>query len=91
MTTWDGGADEVVSLLSRMQPKFLTKPTTGTMTNYYRDALGDTLTSDQTVTMDSKGRFDILRAANWHRATFSFTGDVEMSGLRTDIEADSDE
>lgn len=91
LTTWDAGADEVVSLLSRLQPKFLTKPSSATGTNYYRSNLGDSLTADQMVTMDAKGRFDFLRSANWHRAVLSFIGNVEMAGLRADIQEDGDE
>ena len=91
MITGDYGSDEMISLLSRVQPQFLTKPTAATMTNYYRDNLGDSLSSDTAVSMDSKGRFDVYnggRSANWHRASFSFTGDVEMPGIRADLQED---
>ncbi len=94
ITTWDAGADEEVSLLSRVQPLFLTRPTSATMTNYYRDNLGDSLTSDTAVTMDAKGRFDINnggRSANWHRAIFSFTGDLETPGLNAELVQDGRE
>jgi hypothetical protein len=91
MTTGDAGADEGLLLLSRVQPLFLRKPTLGQMTNFYRDNLGAALTQDQTVSMDSKGRFDVLRSANWHRAQFSFTGDVEIPSVRAELEPDGDE
>lgn len=88
MTTGDYGSDEFFSLLSRVQPAFLTRPSSGTMTNYYRNNLGDALTQDQSVSMDSKGRFDVLRSAQWHRAAFTFSGNVEMPGIRAEIQED---
>jgi hypothetical protein len=91
MTTGDYGTDEFVSLLSRVQPLFLTRPTSATMTNYYRENLGDALTSDTASVMDSKGRFDVVnggRSANWHRALFEFTGPVEMPGIRAEMQED---
>lgn len=91
LTTGDYGADESVSLLSRVQPRFLTKPTSATMTNYYKDSLGGSLTTDQTVNMDSKGRFDVLRSAQWHRARLDFTGSVVVPALRADLQPDGDE
>jgi hypothetical protein len=91
MTTGDMGADELISLLSRVQPAFLRKPTQAQMTNYYRSTLSGALTQDQTVVMDSKGRFDVLRSANWHRLVFSFTGEIETPALRTEIQEDGDE
>jgi hypothetical protein len=91
MTTGDYGSDEVSSLLSRVQGRFLTKPSSATMTNYYRDSLGGTLTTDQTVAMDSRGRFDVLRDAMWHRATMNFTGPVVMPGMRAEFGAGGDE
>lgn len=91
MITGDYGSDEFLSLLSRVQPLFTTKPTTGEMTNYYRENLGDDLTQDQTVEMDSLGRFDVLRSSRWHRASFSFTGNVEMPGIRAEMQEDGSE
>jgi hypothetical protein len=86
MVMGDYGSDEFVSLLSRAQPLFTTKPTTATMRNFYRANLGDSITTDQDVVMDVKGRFDVLRRANWHRPQFEFIGDVEFGALRLDLE-----
>jgi hypothetical protein len=38
--------------------------------------------------MDSKGRFDVLRSSNWHRAAFAFTGEVEMPELNAELQQD---
>ena len=94
METGDYGSDEFVSFLSRVQPLFLTKPASAMMVNKYRDNLGDPLTADTAVAMDSKGRFDVSnggRSANWHRAEFAFTGDVEMQALNAELMEDSPE
>ncbi len=88
MILGDYGADESEQLFSRAQPLFTTKPSQATMTNYYRSNLGDDLTVDDTVVMDSKGRFDVLRVANWHRPSFEFTGPVEFSAVRLDMQVD---
>jgi hypothetical protein len=91
MTVGDTGGDQGTFLLSRVQPLFLRKPSQASMTNFYRNNLGATLTQDQTVVMDTKGRFDVLRSANWHKARFDFTGDVEIPAVRAEIEPDGDE
>jgi hypothetical protein len=91
MTTGDYGTDEYLSTLTRVQPEYLTRPTSAQMTNFHRDNIGSSLTQDQTVNMDSVGRFDVLRSARWHRATFSFTGNVEMSGLQAAMVEDGGE
>lgn len=94
MTTGDYGSDDGLTFLSRVQPLFLTKPDSATMTNYYRESLGDALSSDTPSTMDAKGRFDVVnggRSSNWHRLLFAMTGDTEMPGLRADIQEDGSE
>ncbi len=88
MVLGDYGSDLNTFLLSRAQPLFTTKPSQATMRNYYRANLGDGLTTDQTVSMDSKGRFDVLRSANWHRPQFEFTGPVEFGAVRLDLQED---
>lgn len=89
--TGDYGSDQFVSLFSRVQPQFLTKPSSAAMRNYYRENLGDDLTQDTEVTMDAKGRFDVAnggRSANWHRAQFTFQGGAEFSDLNAEMQED---
>jgi hypothetical protein len=88
MILGDYGSDEFVSLLSRAQPLFTTRPTQASMTNYYRSNLGDDLTTGTVSQMDSKGRFDKLWSANWHRLQFEFTGPVEFGAVRLDLKED---
>lgn len=79
ITCGDIGDDTQLSLISRSRPRFIQSPTSGTMTNYYRDNLGDALTTDATTTMNS-GKFDVLRNARWHRLKYDFVGDCEIVG-----------
>lgn len=83
-TTGSHGMESQYSLLRRVTLRYLTRPTTATMVNYYQDYLGDTWTEDATTT-ESSGRFDVLRASAWHKVTFSFTGDVEFTAANADI------
>lgn len=80
ITTGDWGDDQKFFLLQRMKCRYRVAPTTASMVNYYRNNLGDSLTTDAT-TYQSGGKFDVLREARWHRFRIDFTGDVELSGL----------
>lgn len=91
ITTGDMGDEESVYSLSRVSPRFLTKPSSANMVNYYRMALGDSLSTDQTTAMDSRSRFDVMRDANWHRFRFDFTGPVELAIFSADLEPGSEE
>jgi hypothetical protein len=88
MILGDYGSDEFVSLMSRLQPLFTTRPTQASMTNYYRSNLGDSLTTGTISQMDSKGRFDKFWSAIWHRFQFEFAGPVEFGAVRVDIKKD---
>jgi hypothetical protein len=85
MTTGDYGDDQLFTTLSRVRPRFITKPSAATMTNYYRNNLGDSLTTDAMTAMDSNARFDLMREARWHRVRIEFTGPVELPALSADF------
>lgn len=86
-TTGDFGDDAVVSLLKRVKPRWLTKPTSATMQNFYRMSEGDGLTTGVTTTM-SDSRFDLLRSARWHRLTFAGSGGAELGALDITLKGD---
>lgn len=77
-TTGDIGDDESYYLLQRVKPKWLTKPTTATMSNFYKANEGDTLTTGITTTMD-RSRFDLLISSRWHRLQFNMVGDCVLN------------
>ena len=80
MTTGDYGNEDQYTLLSRVTLRYLTKPVSATMTNYYQNEHGGSWTTDVTTT-ESSGRFDVLRSAVWHRVKFDFTGSFEINGV----------
>jgi hypothetical protein len=89
-TTGDMGDDMNYYLLSRVKPRWLTKPTSATMTNYYKDSEGDALTTGVTTTM-SLSRFDVLRSARWHRLQFNMVGDANLSEMEIVYQSDGNE
>lgn len=82
LTTGDIGDDEVFSTLARIVPRWIQKPTSASMTHYYRDNSGDSLSTGETVAMDSSGRFDVMQESRWHRLTLDFTGPVELGAAK---------
>lgn len=90
VTLGDLGNDEEFFTLLRVKPRFLTSPTTGQMTNYYKNNEGDSYTQDATTDISSS-RFDVIRSARWHKLSFDFTGTVETPELTIDAEIDGTE
>ena len=84
LTTGDYGNNTSFTLLRRLKPQFITAPSAASMTNYYRNSLGDLIQLDTTTAM-SNSRFDVLRSARWHRATLTFAGDVELNSISADF------
>lgn len=87
LTTGHYGTDNEFSLLSRVTLRYLNKPTTAEMVNYYQNEHGDSWTEDAT-TLESSGRFDLFRSSAWHRVKFNFTGNVEIVGASADVAPD---
>jgi hypothetical protein len=78
ITTGDMGEEEKFTLITRVRPIFLTKPTSSTLTNYYKNNIGDDLTTGGTSNF-SNGKYDRMRSARWHRFRFDFVGNWEMA------------
>lgn len=77
LTTGDMGDEQTFSCVTRIRPLFLTPPLTSYLTNFYREALGDALTTD--VNADyADGKYDLVRSSRWHRFKFNMVGDWEM-------------
>jgi len=79
-TTGDFGHNEQIFLCSGVVPNYLEKPTTATLTNSYRMNIGDALASDSAVSY-SRNKFDVMRAANWHRYSFAHTGAMKIDSF----------
>ncbi len=84
-TSGDHGDDEQLTTITRVRPRFITAPSSATLTNFWKNSSGDTLTSDMTTSLMS-GKFDLLREARWHRFSFNLVGDWEMSGFDPEAE-----
>lgn len=89
-TTGDLGDDEQVLCTSRARPRYQVAPDSGTLTNYYRMNLGDTLTTGATTTF-TNGKYDFMRSARWHRLKFDHTGDTELTAISVEYTLDGDE
>lgn len=90
LTTGDVGDDVSLSLLSRITPRFLTTPDSGSLTAYHRNTMGDDLNEGATTEMSSY-RFDFMQSARWHRVQLSFMGAMEMTGLKWALQEDGEE
>lgn len=89
LTTWDFGADDSYTLLTRVRPRYSTAPTTASLTNYFKFDAGDALTQGATISAND-GKFDVLRSARWHRVKFAWTGAVEASGFDATLKAEGE-
>ena len=79
ITTGAIGDDVQITMLKRVQPRFINDPDSGNMTNKYRMTDGAAWVSDSSINMSS-ARFDVLRSARWHQVIMDFTGNVELAG-----------
>lgn len=90
IVTGDHGDETMFVTPRRIRPRYAQAPTSATLTNYYRNNLGESLTEDQTVSMVD-GKFDFLRSSKWHRWKMTMTGNHEIYGFDVDTVADGDE
>lgn len=87
LTTGAYGNENEYALLDRVTLRYLVRPVTAAMTNYYQDILGEVWTQD-VITAEYSGRFDLLRSAPWHKVKFNFTGDVEIVAATANLKFD---
>lgn len=85
-TTGEYGDDDQVSLLRNIRLRFASGfgPTSASASTYYKANSGDSYAAGSGGTM-ADGKFDVLRAARWHQATFSFSGQVRVTGMKADF------
>lgn len=81
LTTGYWGGNDKFTLLKRVVPKFLTIPTSATMTPYWVEELGLSDTTGTAVTMGQYGKFDTLRSAKYHKFKFDLTGNHEITDI----------
>lgn len=85
-TTGDAGDDDGVTLLKRVRLRFANgqSPTTASIQTYHKMDSGGTPAIGVTSSIND-GKFDVLRAARWHRATVTFTGAVRVTGIMPEL------
>lgn len=90
LTTGDYGDMVLWTYADRISPRWRRTPTTATLTNFYRETLGDSRTTDATATMSRK-RFDLRRSARWHSAKMDGSGSMTLDGLDVNIKRSTKE
>jgi hypothetical protein len=90
VTTGDLGGDNAFTLVDRLRMRFTRKPSSGSLTNYYRNDLGDVLTPDSGAPLEGS-KFDFQREAKWHRFVMTFNGDSEFSGFHVSANEQGEE
>jgi hypothetical protein len=86
LTTGDIGDDDRVSFVSSVRLRYFTEPTSATVTGAIKSGAGAASSAAGSGTM-SASKFDIRQSARWHRFSFLFTGNTEVSALRVDAKA----
>lgn len=86
-TTGDAGDDDAVTLLKQVRLRFAAgrKPTAATIQSYHAMSSGDDFTAGVTGSIND-GKFDVLKAARWHRVTVSMTGSARVTGIKPEFE-----
>lgn len=79
-TTGDYGDEERDTIVIRVEPRYITRPSGGLYVHSYRDTSSESLTSLDAIA-ESNNRHDVLWTARWHRGTLSGSGDMEISGI----------
>jgi hypothetical protein len=81
-TTGDAGDDDTVSLLSKIRVRFAPgyTPTTASVQTFNKMTEGAGLTNGASGSIND-GKFDVLQSARYHRAAFTFTGDVRVLAI----------
>lgn len=90
-TTGDMGDDDAVSLLSGIRLRFAPgyAPPTASGQAYSKMSEGEALTTGPSGTIVN-GKFDVLQSARFHRASFTFTGDVRTLGVVANLTPEGD-
>jgi hypothetical protein len=81
------GDDEEFTTVTRIRPRFLKSPNSGTATLYSSTSLSGTPYSPPDATLTDY-RFDFMKSGRWHRTRMTFNGNVEFGVARVYYEQD---
>lgn len=90
MTTGWFGSEEIVSLCTRVRPRMRSAPSSGTIRHETRSELGGTVSISSAGTL-TNGRFDVLRAARYHRFAITFAGSCEVEAIAPSLQPEGEE
>lgn len=90
LVTGDVGDMDSYVFAKRLKPRFRQAPATATMTNFYREDLGDPRIQGATVPMQRR-RFDFRRSSHWHSFRMSFPGRMAINGFSLAIDGETAE
>lgn len=90
-TLHDLGDDDKVLKLTEASLRYMTQPTSASMSAFASMATGGSLTTGATQTAydtpaNGSNRFPLRQTARWHRLKFSFTGACEVAGYRVPLQ-----
>lgn len=77
-TTGEVGDDDAVSRLQQIRLRYAKAPQAATAQVMHASNSGQAFVNGASGSMND-GKFDVLRAARWHKATFSFQGPVRVT------------
>lgn len=89
LTTGDVGDDYGYSLLQKVKCRYITAPTSASLSHYYKDNSGDSYTVGESVS--GTHVFDLLWSSRWHKVQIDFTGPVEITGVDAKYVSDGEE
>lgn len=88
--TGDFGAEDGYSTLDAVHPRFLTRPTTASMTDYTKTYSGDSSEVRGTTSINGN-KFNTSSSGRLHRLKFELTGDYEIVGFDPKLMPDGEE
>lgn len=90
LTTGMVGDPQQFSTVSRVVPRFMTAPTSASLSHQYDNDYGDNWTAGPSATL-TNGKFDLMWSARWHREVMSFVGGYEIIDYKVLLTADGSE
>jgi len=86
MTTGDVGDDDAVSALNKIRLRYARAPASASVQTFIQMNSGVGFAAGTTgAVLD--GKFDLRQSARWHKATFSFTGQVRVTHMDAELAA----
>lgn len=90
LTTGDIGDETQYTTITAAKPRFISRPTSATCTNFTKAFSGDAAATGSTSSLNGN-KFDVLASARYHSLRLSMTGDFEIVGIKPDLVLDGDE